>query len=67
MVAVQARTKVAANTLTPRWEEELHVLVQEPTTQQLRVEMFDHDMINVKASFKPGFLVNAGCIPCREH
>lgn len=51
MVAVQARTKVAANTLTPRWEEELHVLVQEPTTQQLRVEMFDHDMINVKVGF----------------
>ena len=24
------------------------MLVQEPTTQLLRVEMFDHDMFNVK-------------------
>lgn len=45
---MQARTKVAHNTLTPKWDEQLHVLVQEPTTQQLRVEMFDYDTVNVK-------------------
>ena len=44
----QSRTKVAHKTLKPQWNEELHVLVQEPTTQLLRVEMFDHDTFNVK-------------------
>ena len=45
---MQSRTKVAHKTLKPQWNEELHVLVQEPTTQLLRVEMFDHDTFNVK-------------------
>ena len=35
-------------TLAPKWNEELHVLVQEPTSQLLRVEMFDHDTFNLK-------------------
>jgi len=46
--AVQVNTRVAHNTLTPVWDEQLHVLVQEPSTQMLRIEMFDHDLINVK-------------------
>ena len=45
---LQSRTKVAHKTLKPQWNEELHVLVQEPSTQLLRVEMFDHDIFNVK-------------------
>ncbi len=44
----QSRTKVVHKTLKPQWNEELHVLVQEPSTQLLRVEMFDHDIFNVK-------------------
>jgi len=39
---------VVHKTLKPQWNEELHVLVQEPSTQLLRVEMFDHDIFNVK-------------------
>ena len=49
---MQSRTKVMHKTLKPQWNEELHVLVQEPTTQLLRVEMFDHDLFNPKASPK---------------
>ena len=48
LLAAQSRTKVAHKTLKPQWNEELHVLVQEPSTQLLRVEMFDHDIFNVK-------------------
>ena len=53
-LAVQSRTKIAHKTLKPQWNEELHVLVQEPTTQLLRVEMFDHDTFNVKVGRTSG-------------
>lgn len=36
------------NTLTPRWDERKWLMVQEPTTQDLRVEVFDYDRVNVK-------------------
>ena len=52
----QSRTKVAHKTLKPQWNEELHVLVQEPTTQLLRVEMFDHDTFNVKVGLTRGIV-----------
>ena len=37
------------HTLTPHWDEDLYVLVQEPKTQNLRIQMFDRDLLNVKA------------------
>ena len=37
------------HTLTPEWDEDLYVMVQEPKTQSLRVQMFDRDLLNVKA------------------
>jgi len=40
---------VQKHTLTPKWDEDLYVLVQEPKTQTLRVQMFDRDLLNVKA------------------
>lgn len=36
------------NTLTPRWDERKWLMVQEPKTQDLRVEVFDWDRVNVK-------------------
>ena len=41
------------HTLTPKWDEDLYVLVQEPKTQSLRVQMFDRDLLNVKARARP--------------
>ena len=40
---------VQKHTLTPEWDEDLYVMVQEPKTQSLRVQMFDRDLLNVKA------------------
>ncbi len=37
-------------TLTPKWEEDKWLLVQEPKTQIMRVQVFDHDVVNLKAS-----------------
>ena len=36
------------NTLAPVWQERKFLMVQEPTTQLLRLEMFDWDRINAK-------------------
>ena len=36
------------NTLTPTWNERKWLMVQEPETQDLRVEVFDWDRLNVK-------------------
>ena len=36
------------NTLTPVWNERKWLMVQEPQTQDLRIEVFDWDRINVK-------------------
>ena len=36
------------NTLTPTWNERKWLMVQEPKTQPLRVEVFDWDRINAK-------------------
>jgi len=44
---------VQKHTLTPKWDEDLYVLVQEPKTQTLRVQMFDRDLLNVKARARP--------------
>ena len=40
---------VQKHSLTPQWDEDLYVLVQEPKTQNLRIQMFDRDLLNVKA------------------
>ena len=45
---------VQKHTLTPHWDEDLYVMVQEPKTQNLRIQMFDRDLLNVKA--RPGAL-----------
>lgn len=52
----KTKTSVKKKTLTPTWNESLHVLVQEPRTQFLRVEMFDHDL------FQPKELLNLNII-----
>lgn len=44
------KTTVKKRTLAPVWNETLFVLVQEPRTQSLRVEMFDWDAINLTVS-----------------
>lgn len=36
------------NTLTPVWNERKWLMVQEPKTQPLRVEVYDWDRINAK-------------------
>lgn len=50
------KTSVQKKTLSPTWNETLHVLVQEPHTQFLRVEVFDHD------NFQPKELLNLNII-----
>ncbi len=35
-------------TLNPTWNEDKWLLVQEPKTQSMRVQMFDHDVMNLK-------------------
>ena len=35
-------------TLNPTWNEDKWLLVQEPKTQAMRVQMFDHDVMNLK-------------------
>lgn len=50
------KTSVKKKTVTPTWNETKHVLVQEPRTQFLRVEMFDHDV------FQPKELLNLNII-----
>lgn len=45
LVCMQSHKK---NTLTPRWDERKWLMVQEPKTQDLRVEVFDWDRVNVK-------------------
>ncbi len=41
--------EVQKKTLEPHWEEDKWLLVQEPKTQALRLQLFDHDAINLKA------------------
>ncbi|EIE26093.1 hypothetical protein COCSUDRAFT_46488 [Coccomyxa subellipsoidea C-169] len=43
-----AKTEVQKRTLTPKWEEDKWLLVQEPKTQIMRVQVFDHDVVNLK-------------------
>lgn len=40
---------VQKKTLTPTWNEDKWLLVQEPKTQIVRVQVFDHDAIKLKA------------------
>lgn len=42
------KTEHKKNTLTPVWNERKWLMVQEPQTQDLRVELFDWDRINAK-------------------
>lgn len=42
------QTEHKKNTLTPVWNERKWLMVQEPKTQPLRVEVFDWDRINAK-------------------
>ena len=43
--SLQERQK---KTLTPTWDEDKWLLVQEPKTQAMRLQCFDHDTLNVK-------------------
>ena len=43
--SLQERCK---KTLTPNWDEDKWLLVQEPKTQAMRLQCFDHDALNVK-------------------
>ena len=52
-IACLRAQSVQKHTLTPHWDEDLYVMVQEPKTQNLRVQMFDRDLLNVKA--RPAF------------
>ena len=40
-------------TLSPTWDEDKWLLVQEPKTQAMRVQMFDHDVLNLKVAASP--------------
>jgi hypothetical protein len=53
------KTRVVKASLDPVWNETLHVLVQEPKTQAVRVEVFDHDVINVKELLQVNILKGA--------
>lgn len=44
----KVETKVVKNTLAPAWEETFYILVQEPTTQMLKLELYDYDTISIK-------------------
>lgn len=34
--------------MSPKWEEDKWLLVQEPKTQIMRAQVFDHDAVNLK-------------------
>ncbi len=40
-------------TLNPVWKEDKWLLVQEPKTQFMRVQVFDHDLLNLKVINPP--------------
>lgn len=42
------RTKIIKANCNPVWNQELWFLIQEPETQYLYLECFDHDDINYK-------------------
>ena len=42
-------------TLTPKWNEDKWLLVQEPKTQAMRMQCFDHDVLNLKVRATQGF------------
>jgi Ca2+-dependent lipid-binding protein len=47
--------EVQKKTLTPKWDEDKWLLVQEPKTQVMRAQVFDHDLINLKVTTVPLF------------
>ena len=58
--SLQERQK---KTLTPNWDEDKWLLVQEPKTQAMRLQCFDHDALNVKVCTTPAPLeATAACI-----
>ena len=62
MSNVVEKTTVKKNTLTPRWNERLWLLVQEPDSQFAYVTMNDVDMINVKEIFRINLIKGAANI-----
>ena len=42
-----------SRTLDPKWGEVKYCLVQEPKTQNLRVEVHDFDVVNISVSWPP--------------
>jgi Ca2+-dependent lipid-binding protein len=40
-------TKIQKKTLSPEWGETFHVLVQEPTTQDLKVVMYNWEGVSL--------------------
>lgn len=52
-------TDVKKNTLTPRWDQRLWFLVQEPDSQILKMNMYDTDLVNVKEMFRVNVLKGA--------
>ena len=60
-VGVSARTDARVcvaqhhkkKTLNPTWNEHFHLLVQEPKTQAVRLQVYDWDGIHLKASTAP--------------
>ena len=49
------KTRVIHKSLAPVWSETKYVLIQEPKTQTLKVEVYDHDTINVKELLQVGW------------
>lgn len=45
-------TRVINNNLDPKWNERMWFLIQEPDTQYLYVECYDHDNVSVKEMIK---------------
>ena len=58
--------EVQKKTLAPQWNEDKWLLVQEPKTQILRMQLFDHDAINLKARACMPAPRHAGCLLCRN-
>lgn len=60
--------RVVKNNQDPVWGETHYVLVQEPDTQSLNLEVFDWDLFNVKVSSRPpgGAVIRSWCIPWCE-
>ena len=52
------------HTLKPKWNDTKYCLVQEPKTQNLHVEMADHDAVNLKVTIWLSLSHPARCLTC---